>query len=296
MSDESTIERRVAEQSEPRRVLLHGKMRSAQAGPPVRLVLKQRSKLDVRGASGIVALGAGRFAVVDDDKGVYEVDSSGGTRVLPSKVHPVLEDLEGLCPGPQGDTLLALSERTGDVIRCGRTPDGGVDGDQKPEVIGTLPDIGKGRNKGWEGLDFIPAGCTTDEQDRLVAVHEGFPRRIGLFPLPLLEPAILLELPEEAEKDALDLSDVAIDSRSGHLFLLSDESATILEVALVEAEPGEGWAAPELRLLAIHSLDLSRKEKAEALDFDEAGTLWLATDRKARLYELEVLRGPESRG
>jgi uncharacterized protein YjiK len=257
--------------------------------PAVSLTQASRTRLDLSGGvSGVVPLGGGRFAIVDDDKGIYEVAdaASGGEveRVLSSKRHRALDDLEGICRAPGDGALLALSERSGVVLRIALDGSGGVDPAAEPQKLGKLPKIGKGRNKGWEGLDLLPAALSPDGAERLVAVHEGFPRKVGLVRLPDLDDPVLLDLPPEVdEDDALDLSDVAVDPATGHLFVLSDESATILELSLSD----QPWC---LAGLAVHRLDLSRKEKAEALAFEGPETLWLGTDRKAFLYELRVER------
>lgn len=249
---------------------------------PARLTLVSQRELDVSGASGIVALGEARFAVVHDDKGVYQVGPEGGKRVISSKKHG-LKDLEGLCRGPDGSHLLALSERTGAVFQIALEADGDVEA-SAPHELGVLSEIGRARNKGWEGLDLLPAACCPDGKARLVAVHEGHPRRVGIFSLPDLSEEALLKVPRDAKPYALDLSDVAVDRSTGRLFLLSDESATVVELSLV----GSSFDEASLVTVSVHQLELSDDEKPEALDFGPGGSLWLATDREARLYELEV--------
>lgn len=272
---------------------------------PARIRLLSKQRLEVREASGIVILGRGRFAVVDDERGLYQVDDEGTQRVLSARTHRVLRDLEGACEAPGGDSLLVLAESSGRIVRVTLDSSGNVDGEALPEVLGTFPDIGRKRNKGWEGLDFLPGSCCPDGADRLVAVHEGSPRRIACFSLPALEPELLLRVPEEVEDLAQDLSDLAFDPSSGHLFVLSDESATLLELRLVASSTETPRGAPEpveartglshgaLEPLAVHALPVHRKEKAEGLDFAPDGTLWLATDGRSRLYHLGLAReGP----
>jgi uncharacterized protein YjiK len=278
---ERAVERVFAAAEVPASSLLRGEHAG---GPPLGLVVFREQELDVPGASAVVALGSGRFAVVDDDKGVYQVGPDGGERVVSSKKRK-LKDLEGLCRAPDGASLLALSERTGRVVRIALGAEGDVV-DEAPEEVGQLPEVGRARNKGWEGLDLLPGACCPDGRDRLVAVHEGHPRRVGVFALPSLEAEALLKVPADAKDHALDLSDVAVDRGTGRLLLLSDESATVVEVALV----GSSFADAQLETVSVHALDLSRDEKPEALDVDADGTLWLATDREARLYALRLER------
>lgn len=246
------------------------------------LWVHERRKLKVPGASGIVVLGPGRLAIVHDDKGIYEVSAKESERVIKAKAHPDFEDLEGICPAPEEGSLLVLSEAAGAVTQVFLGPEGSLDPEREPRALGRLERIGETKNKGWEGLDLLPAALSPDGAPRILAVHERDPRRLGVFRWPSLELEALLELPAPVEGEADDLADIAVHPRSGHVFVASDESRTLLELRL-QSGP---WA---LEALAVHHLELKKGEKAEALAF-EGETLWFATDGKARLYRLEATR------
>ncbi len=254
--------------------------------PAATLHVGEERPLVVPSSSGLVARGEDRFVVVSDDDGVYEVTGGEARLVLRTRDDDALEDLEGICRAPGGG-LLVLSEARGQVSRIQLDP---------PDVIehlGRLSEIGRSRNKGWEGLDLVPGTCSPDRRARLLAVHEGRPRRVGLFDLPDLGEVALLKLPRSIKDHASDLSDVSFETATGRFFLLSDESATIIETRLIQLAPPT-VAAPlgELGVegLAVHHLEVARKQKPEGLDFAADGSLWLVTDGSARLYRLELAR------
>lgn len=241
--------------------------------------VRERRKLEVPGASGIVVLGPGRLAVVHDDKGIYEVSAEDTERVIKAKAHKDFRDLEGICAAPEAGSLLVLSEEKGAVTQIYLDAEGSLDPDREPKALGRLDPIGDTDNKGWEGIELLPGGLTPNGRPRVLAVHERDPRRLGVFAWPSLEREALLELPAEVEDEADDLADIAVHPTTGHVMVASDESRTLLELRLLP----DPW---RLEALAVNELHLKKSEKAEALAF-EGDTLWFATDGKARLYRFE---------
>jgi uncharacterized protein YjiK len=103
----------------------------------------------------------------------------------------------------------------------------------EPKKRGALPKLGSKSNKGWEGLAVRPGRFEKDKRPRLVAVHEGKPRQVGIFPLDDFDGGEILDLPGEVHGALDDLSDVAVHPKSGHIFLLSDESSALAHVEVV---------------------------------------------------------------
>lgn len=108
------------------------------------------------------------------------------------------------------------------------SPDGALERESYPAL--TLA-LGKGDNKGFEGLAYDLAG------DRLFVAKERDPRQLlevgglskslqGDFSLHVTD---LYEKVED-KLFATDLSSVVFDQRSGHLVLLSDESKLLIEM------------------------------------------------------------------
>jgi len=265
-----------------------------QALPPATLNFLGRRKLDVDSASGIVALGEGRFLVVDDDKGVYISDLVGHAhREVSSKKYRQLKDLEGICLTPDGEHALVICEGTGEVFKLRIKNDDGEYSLGKPKRVGELPKLRRTTNKGWEGIDMIPGRFFNDGEPRLVAVNEGKPRRVGLFGYPDLGSGVHFKLPKAAKPYLEDLSDVAVDPKTGHIFLLSDESTNIVELRLKQqtiATPGAIVDGSALEFVGVTAVSASNREKPEGLDFGPDGRLWLAMDGKSTLLEYEVTR------
>ena len=228
-------------------------------------------ELAVPQASGIASVGEGRFLVVDDDRGVYLAREDGDAHPVSSRDdHKSLRDLEGICISPDGCAWV-LSERTSLVISLSIERSGADLSLGVPQVVGALPHIARKHNKGWEGLAILPG-----DPPRVLACHEAKPKRVGVFSLETLETDRMLSFPKRLRRALADVSDLCVDPETGHLLLLSDESACIVEARI---ELG----AAELSPVATTPLDLGKKEKAEGLCFDAAGQLWLVTDGDAHL-------------
>lgn len=230
--------------------------------------------LDVPQASGVTCVGGGRFLVVDDDHGVYLAREDGSSELVAARDdHPALRDLEGICVGPDGDAWV-LSERTSAVLALPIERDGDAISVGAPRLVGEVEHVAKKKNKGWEGIALWPG-----DPPRVIACHEAKPRRVGVFGADLSTVAFL-ELPASLEDELEDLSDLTVDPETGHLLLLSDESAAVAEVAVRFAR----GVPAALERVSLTRLDLGKKEKPEGLCFDEHGTLWLVTDGRPHLY------------
>ena len=152
----------------------------------------------------------------------------------------------------------------------------------RPEVIGYLPRPGTKKNKGLEGLAFLPARLSPSRRASLVAVHEGKPRRVGVFALPDLDLTHDLKLPDAAKRLLKDLADVTVDPVTGDLLLLSDQSQRIVRARIVGSK---------LIVCESYDLPLGRKEKPEGLTFASGSRLLIVTDDAAKLLEMAVGRG-----
>lgn len=252
------------------------------AFPAARLVLESTASLAVEEASALAPLPGGRFLLADDERGVLVASVDGASEVVRSaQGDKALRDLEGLCLSPDGTLAYALSELGGRISQISLTEKGRTLKVGTARHLGSLPRIGKVKNKGWEGLSVLPRQFSRDGKEQLVAVHEGKPKRVGLFRLPSLETEAILKLHRKARDLLGDLADVAVCPQTGHFFVLSDESRRIAEL-VCEGE--------QLSLLGCFDLPLPKREKPEGLAFDGPGTLWVVTDGSSRLLRLKVTR------
>jgi hypothetical protein len=230
-------------------------------------------------ASGLTQLPTGETLAISDNSGVVEVRPGEKPRVLFE-----LKDGEGICASDDGKYVYVLEEgkrrvRTLEVRRDdkGRVALRDTDKDRK------LPNLKEIENTGWEGMTFLPKKLAGGKKDCIVCVHEASPRRIGIFELPDLDVFVTLKLPKAAKELLPDLADVAVDPKTGHLFIVSDQSRTIVELAIVRENKAATQGLlerTELKVLSSVELPIGGKHKPEGLHFDERGRLWVALDNE----------------
>lgn len=237
--------------------------------------------LPIRRVSAVAAIPGG-LLIVDDDEGIFRVAGSRATLWAGRDDHAALGDLEGIATDEAHRIVWAVAEEDGAVVALrlrGRT--------RQPTLVGRLPRPGTRKNKGFEGLSFMPARLSPSRCASLVVVNERKPRRVQLFALPALTLTHDLKLPGELKDLLDDLADVRVDPVTGALLLLSDESRRIAVVEIVDQR---------LVLISSYDLPLSRSEKPEGLDFRSPSQLLVVMDDSAKLLEIAVRRTSLNRG
>jgi uncharacterized protein YjiK len=232
-------------------------------------------RLPITGASAVAVIPRG-LLVVDDDKGIYRVAGGRATLWAGRKDHESLGDLEGLATDDEHRTAWAVAEEDGAVISLqlrGRL--------RRPAAVGRLSRPGARKNKGFEGLAYMPARLSPSKRASLVVVNENKPRRVQLFRLPSLALTHDLKLPGGIKDLLDDLADVTVDPVTGALLLLSDQSRRIVVAEIADRK---------LVLLGSYDLPLSRGEKPEGLDFKSSSRLLVVMDDSAKLLEIAVRR------
>lgn len=242
----------------------------------------------VKSPSGICHLPTGETIVVDDDKGLALMTREGAIKLVKDA-----KDVEGICVDPKGKHVWAVQESSRRVVRYDiERKDGRIELKESGEAR-RLPKLKDVENKGWEGLAFLSKEAAGGKDDHLVCVHEGSPRRIGIFALPDLDEGVTLKLPKAAKDLLPDLADVAIDPQSGHLFVVSDESQMVVELVIKKAgkaAPGALLETVELAVVSSFELPVKRSSKPEGLAFDEKGRLWVSLDGNGKALVLELER------
>lgn len=269
---------------------------------PAKFKLDGSFKVDVPEPSGVVFLSAqdGFLVASDSDDKLYRVDypkkddkkgslDTEGLKADGGKKH--LTGLEGIAYDPKSRSVLVVSESRTQVSEVPLNRRDWSLG--KAEKLGDLPDISQLTNKGWEGLTLLPGAMMPDGKDRILAVHEAAPRRLAILDRKTLEPDAMVKLSDAMKDGVKDLSDVAVDPRTGHLFILSDESDAIMEVALkVRTKPGEGGRPKqtvELKKVGVMELPTSdggTRMQPEGLCFDDKGNLFVVAEKKQQLFRL----------
>lgn len=223
-------------------------------------------------ASGLAPLPDGRFLIVDDERGVFRFTPGASSERLAQG--GALADLEGVCVNPAGDRAWVLSERDGSVWSFGHD-----DGAETPEKhLGRLPKLAKSRNRGWEGIAFLPAGTWAPEA-RLLAVHQGKPRVVMMCDPHTLAAQVTFTLPRKAKK-ALDLlNDLAVNPKTGEWVVISGKRGRIATLAR---------RGDTLDLVGVHRIPTDKDDVPEGIGFDPQGRLWIVTDGRGRLLQLEL--------
>jgi uncharacterized protein YjiK len=232
-------------------------------------------QLPIPGASAVAAIPGG-LLVVEDDEGIFRVAGGRAALWAGRDDHQALGDLEGLATDESHGVAWAVSEEDGAVISLqlrGRS--------RRPTLVGHLPRPGSRKNKGFEGLAFMPARLSPSRRASLVVVNEHKPRRVQIFALPALTLTHDLKLPARLKDLLDDLADVTVDPVTGALLLLSDQSQRIAVARIVDRK---------LALLSSYDLPLSRGEKPEGLDFSSPSRLLVVMDDSGKLLEITVRR------
>jgi uncharacterized protein YjiK len=261
----------------------------------VKLTLGQSYRIDVKEPSGLAFLSAERgFITVDDESStivrlVVPADPEGQVRAEEIDVgehRHLLRGLEGVAFDREAGTLLVISENSRTLSELALETGRGKLRLGDPIKRKTLDKIGDDKAHGWEGIVLLPARLTPDGHTRLLAVHERKPRGIAVLDRATLAMESFVPLPKDIAHEADDLSDLTVDPRSGHLFLLSDESAAVLETVFEGTAPSRGAGASaavtwSLRLVGRTELPHNEKKhrlQPEGLAFDDAGDLWVVSE------------------
>lgn len=241
-------------------------------------------KTGVKEASDVTALPGGRFLVVSDTKSaVTLVGPDGKTSKLDL---PGLKNgnsqLEGVAYDPEKKRLFVAREEKGELLRYDW--DAGKK-NATPELDARISlDLKGPSNKGVEGLAFIPADISPTGQAQLLLAKEGKPRELLLArdsgkgePLPI-------KLEKEALAVCRDFSAAAVDPNTGHLFVSSDESATVAQLKLVR--DGDKVIGKLVQSIPLRDEKGKSLERVEGLSFNERGDLFVLTENNGKLHQL----------
>ncbi|MBK8012905.1 MAG: SdiA-regulated domain-containing protein [Deltaproteobacteria bacterium] len=271
---------------------------SARARSALSVVERYFTNLPEQSALASISKTHGFIAVDDESSKLWHIPYPDGAvlRLQPRILREgdrELIGLEGATYDSETRSLLVISEETGAVHEMTvRDPEGELTLGP-PRLLGQLPKLGTRANKGYEGLTVLPASKAPDGRARLLAVYEGFPRRIGVHDRATLRAEAEITLPPEIQNRLKDLSGCAVDPATGHLLLLSDEARTLAEALLVPKRQGVGRAAPvtgwQLVPLGFSELPPSltkNRLQPEGLSVDDEGDVWVLTEGDQSLLRL----------
>lgn len=258
--------------------------RQAAGSAPARFEAGTSVSTGMPEASDVAALPGGRFIVVGDRRdAACIVDASGKKALLEL---PGLKNgksqLEGVAYDPVRKHLFVSREESRELLRY--EWDATKQGAQP--VLEKTIDLGAGgpANKGIEGLAYLPQSVSPTGEPQLLLAREGKPRELSLIgdggkgkPLPI-------KLEKEVLAVCRDFSAATVDPRTGHVFVSSDESATVAQVRLVrDGDKVRGQLVQAIPMRGPKDKPLAR---IEGLSFNERGDLFVLTENDGKLHQL----------
>jgi uncharacterized protein YjiK len=251
----------------------------------VRFELSSTLKTKVKEASDVVALPAGAFALVGDRSDrLTVIDARGRARTveLPGLKNGKSQ-LEGVAYDPHRKHLFVSREESREILRYEWDPSK----DAAPKLEKTFaapssPDDPK--NKGIEGLAYLDGALSPTGRPQLVLASEGNPRRLFLADDGGGGRPMKVKLEREVYAVCRDFSAVAVDPKTGHLFVSSDESAMVAQVKLVR--DGDGLRGQLVQSFPLRTAKDQPLQRVEGLTFDAKGDLFVLTENDGDLRRL----------
>ncbi len=242
-------------------------------------------KTNVNEASDVVALAGGRFLIVGDKNDFAVIVSDDGKRTkleLPG-LKSGHSQLEGVTYDPVRRHLFVVREESRELLRYewdARKPSTAPVLEKRIDLDGKGP-----RNKGIEGLSYLPPEVSPTGEPQLLLAKEGNPRELVLIgdggkgkPLPV-------HLQREVTDLCRDFSAVTVDPKTGHLFIASDESSAVAQVKLVR--DGDKVLGKLVQSFPLRDDKGKRLARVEGLSFNEKGDLFVLTENDGKLHCLK---------
>lgn len=248
-----------------------------------RFELTGKVKTPAKEASDVVALPGGAFAIVGDRSDrLTLVDAKGKISLLEL---PGLKNgksqLEGVAYDPTRHHLFVAREESRELLRYEWNPANG-----KPPKLEKTIELPKGdaQNKGVEGLAWLSGELSPTGRPQLLFANEGKPRRLSMLDDGGGGKPVEVKLEREVLSVCRDFSAVAVDPRTGNVFLSSDESATVAQVKLVR--DGNTLKGQLVQSFPLRTGKDKALERVEGLTFNERGDLFVLTENDGDLRQL----------
>jgi uncharacterized protein YjiK len=143
----------------------------------------------------------------------------------------------------------------------------------------------KGRNKGVEGMAWLPASLSPTGEAHILLAKEARPSTLVLLDADAGGTLREITLDPQIEEACSDFSGLAVDPKTGRLFLCSEESAAFAEIELVQRQGalhGDLVGTTELRDPAGRVM-----KRVEGITVDEAGNLHVLLENARKLWRFE---------
>lgn len=245
----------------------------------------EKTSYPLKEASDVVALPGGKFLIVGDTADKVGLIGADGklTRLKLPGLPNGNSQLEGVAYDPIRHHLLVSREEKGEILRYEWDPEKSA----APKLEKTF-ELKKGdgpKNKGIEGLAYLPGDFSPTGSPQLLAANEGSPRELLLLGDGGGGKPIRIKLEDQVLNVCKDFSAVAVDPKTGNVFLSSDESSTVAQIEL-KREGGK------ITGRLVQSFPLRDKkdqplERVEGLTFNEKGDLFVLTENDGALHKLK---------
>lgn len=235
-------------------------------------------------ASDVVSLPGGRFLVVGDRKDSAVLVGPDGSRhslKLPGLPNGNSQ-LEGVAYDPLRHHLFVMREEKRELLRY----EWNANKDKAPVLEKTfdLKSWGGPTNKGIEGLAYVPGDVSPTGTPQLLLAKEGKPRELSLIGDGGKGKALTVKLEKEVYAVCRDFSALAIDPKTGHLFVSSDESSTVAQIRL--SRDGDKVVGKLVQSFPLRNEKGKALERVEGLTFNEKGDLFVLTENDGKLHHL----------
>jgi uncharacterized protein YjiK len=259
--------------------------RSGARAQATRFEPKGRLDTGVKEASDVVALPGGRFLVAGDTADALRlVEKDGSVTKLPLDGLPKHKpsQFEGIAYDPNAKALLLSREESRELLRYAWD----ANGSKAPSLEKTydVKHLGGPKNKGLEGLAFLPGDTSPTGLPQLLGTKEGKPRELVMFDAKGGKHPLEVKLDDRVKDVCHDFSAVTVDPKSGHVFISSDESSTIAELSL--SKKGDGLVATYLGSFPVKDEHGDPLPRIEGLTFDAKGDLFVLTENDGKLLHL----------
>lgn len=244
----------------------------------------EKTKYPVKEASDVVALPGGKFLIVGDraDKvGVVDADGKLTKLKLPGLPNGNSQ-LEGVAYDPVRHHLLVSREEKGEILRYEWDPAKGAE----PKLEKTFKlKIDGPTNKGVEGLAYLPGDFSPTGSPQLLAAHEGSPRELLMLGDGGGGKPQKIQLEDQVKSVCKDFSAVAVDPKTGNVFISSDESSTVAQIEL--KRDGDKIVGRLVQSFPLRDKKDKPLERIEGLTFNDQGDLFVLTENDGALHKLK---------
>lgn len=244
----------------------------------------EKTKFPVKEASDVVSLPGGKFLIVGDRAdtvGIVGADGKVQKLKLPGLPNGNSQ-LEGVAYDPIRHHLLVSREEKGQILRYEWDAEKNV----APKLEKTFSvKLDGPSNKGIEGLAYLPGELSPTGTPQLLAAHEGSPRELVLLGDGGGGKPQKIQLEDQVKSVCKDFSAVAVDPKTGNVFVSSDVSSTVAQLEL--KRDGNKLVARLVQSFPLRDKKDKPLERIEGLTFNEKGDLFVLTENDGALHKLK---------